>query len=133
MTAARGEATAGVLVYEPPAAVGVDDLEAVLTRAFEAVRAALERGEAVVVVLDERDVQGAGDPAAAALAHGLLGLARALALEGRKPGWRIAVLAAPRELDGDERQRWVAHLAASAAASGTLVRLGGEHLGRVPA
>jgi len=133
MTAARGESIAGVLVYEPPAEVGVDDLEAVLTRAFEAVRAALERGEAVVVVLDERDVQGAGDPAAAALAHGLLGLARALALEGRKPGWRIAVLAAPRELDEDERQRWVGHLAASGAASGTLVRLGGEHVGRVPA
>ena len=88
MTAARGEAIAGVLVYEPPAEVGVDDLEAVLTRAFEAVRAALGRGEAVVVVLDERDVQAVGDPAAAALAHGLLGLARALALEGRKPGWR---------------------------------------------
>jgi len=134
MTAAAGPGdAAAVLVYEPPAGVAVDDLEPVLTGAFERIRAAVERGEPVVIALDERDVEGVGEPAAAALAHGLLGLARALALEGRKPGWRVAVLAAPPELDAGERRRWIEHLAGSGAASGALVRLGGEHLGRVPA
>jgi hypothetical protein len=131
--AGAGEATVGgMLVHEPPTGVGVDDLEAVLTAAFERIRAALARGEPVVVVLDERDVAGVGEPAAAALAHGLLGLARALALEGRKPGWRIAVLAAPPDLDPDERRRWIVQLAGSSSASGTLLRVGDEHVGRVP-
>jgi hypothetical protein len=125
--------TAGMLLYEPPADPGVDDLEAELTRAFKAIRAALERGEPVVVALDERDLQGTGEPAAAALAHGLLGLARALALEGRKPGWHVAVLAAPASVDADERRRWIEQLGRPGAASGASVRLGGEHLGRVPA
>jgi len=120
------------LLYEPPADVRLDDLEATLTRAFHRINAALQRGRAVVVALDERDVEGVGGPAAAALAHGLLGLARALAVEGGKEGRRIAVLSAPAELDSAERAAWVEQLAASPAASGTLVRLGGGHLGRVP-
>jgi DNA primase len=121
-----------LLVYEPPREVAIEGLENELARAFEAMRAAVDRGDAVVVSLDETHVQGVSDVAAAALAHGLLGLARALAVEGRKPSWRVAVLSAPPDVDPDERRRWIEHLA-SAAASGAVVRLGGEHLGRVAA
>jgi hypothetical protein len=121
-----------MLLYEPPAGVGTEQLEREMTRAFERVRAALSRGEPVVVALDERDVQGAGEPAAAALAHGLLGLARALALEGRAQGWHVAVLSAPASLDAGDRRRWIELLAGSGAASGALVRLGAEQLGRLP-
>jgi hypothetical protein len=120
------------LVFEPPAVSSVDDLEPALTHAFERIRAALDAGEPVVVQLDERDVQGAGEPAGAALAHGLLGLARALALEGRRPGWHVAVLSAPADLDAEERRRWVERLADPGATSGSLLRLGGDHLGRLP-
>jgi hypothetical protein len=120
------------LVFEPPAVSGVDELEPELTRAFERIRAALDAGEPVVVQLDERDLQGVGSPAGAALAHGLLGLARALALEGRKPGWHVAVVSAPAHLDAGQRARWIERLAEPGATSGSLLRLGGDHLGRLP-
>ena len=121
-----------ILVYEPAPEVSAETLEDELTRAFESMRAALSAGDAVVVSLDERHVQAVDDPAHAALTHGLIGLTRALAVEGRKPGWRIAALSSPVELPPDERMRWVEHLAGSAALAGSLVRLGGEHLGRIP-
>jgi hypothetical protein len=122
-----------VLVYEPPAEVGIQELERELTRAFESTRRAVERGDAVVLSLDEVDVQGVGEPASAALAHGLLGLARALAIEGRKPGWQVAVLSSPIDVDPAERLRWIEQLAVPGAASGALVRLGDGHLGKVTA
>jgi hypothetical protein len=123
-----------VLVYEPPGQVAIEALEDELARAFEVMRAAVDRGDAVVVSLDDTHVQGVGDVAGAALAHGLLGLARALAIEGRKPGWRVAVLSSPADVDPDERLRWIEHLATpGAAASGVVVRLGGGQLGRVAA
>jgi hypothetical protein len=122
-----------VLLYEPSAGIALDQLEDELARAFEIMRSAVDRGDSVVVSLDERHVQGLGDVADVALAHGLLGLARALAIEGRKPGWQVAVLTSPVDIDPAERLRWIEHLAAPGAASGAVVRLGGEHLGRVPA
>jgi hypothetical protein len=110
------------LVYES-ARVDLDGLEDELARAFMTVR---EAEEPVVVALDDADVAGVGDPAAAALAHGLLGLVRALAIEGRA----IAALAVPADLPPEEREAWIERLA---GASGTFVRLGTDQLGRVPA
>ena len=121
-----------VLIYDGKPGVGTDGLEVELTRAFLAMREAAANGDAVVVCVDERDVLGVGEPAQSALAHGLLGLARALAIEGSKPGWRIAVLSSTPEVPADERRRWIERLSEPGAASGTLVRLGGGHLGRVP-
>ena len=109
------------LVYEP-GRVELDGLEDELCRAFTTIR---DAEEPVVVALDEADVAGVGDPAGAALAHGLLGMVRALAIEGRP----IAALAAPADLPPEERGPWIERLA---GASGTFVRVGTEHLGRVP-
>jgi hypothetical protein len=121
-----------VLLYEPATSATIDDLEDELTKAFELIRDALQRGDAVVVSLDERHVQGVGAVADVALAHGLLGLARALAIEGRRLGWHIAILSTPVDIDAAERLRWIEHLAEPSAASGAIIRLGGEHLGKVP-
>jgi hypothetical protein len=121
-----------VLLYEPASETAIDGLEDELTRAFELIRDALQAGDAVVVSLDERHLQGVGGVAGAALAHGLLGLARALAIEGRKLDWRITVLSSPIDIDSTERLAWIEHLAESSAASGAIVRLGGEHLGKAP-
>jgi len=120
------------LVYEPPDVVRLDDLEATLTRAFHRIRAALDHGRPVVVALDERDIEGLGEPAAAALAHGLLGLARALAIEGRDDEAAALIAVAVADLDAGRRAGWIEQLAGSPDASGTLLRLGGDQLGRVP-
>ena len=124
--------SSGLVVFEAPGEVDLDGIEDELTRAFELMRAAVDRGDAVVVCLDERDVQGAGDVPSAALAHGLLGLIRAFAVEGRRDGWRVAALSCPHGTDRAEREAWIARLAESPASSGALVRLGGEPLGRGP-
>jgi hypothetical protein len=118
-------------LYQPPTTVTLDALEEELTRAFTCMRDAAQDGETIVVALDEQDIQGVGDVAGAALAHGLLGLARALAVEGRKAGWQVNALSSTADTPPDERLRWIEHLAHPGAANGELVRLGASHLGRV--
>jgi hypothetical protein len=120
-----------VQLYQPSAAVTLEGLEDELARAFVCMRDAAEAGERIVVWLDEEDVQGVGETAAAALAHGLLGLARALAVEGRKAGWQVNALSSTADTAPEERVRWIEHLAHPGAANGELVRLGASHLGRV--
>jgi hypothetical protein len=119
-------------LYQPAATVSLDTLEDELTRAFVCMRDAAQDGETIVVALDEDDIQGVGETAAAALAHGLLGLARAFAVEGRKTSWQINVLSSTADITAEEHLRWIEHLARPGAASGELVRLGASHLGRVP-
>jgi hypothetical protein len=119
-------------LYQPAVTVSLDTLEDELTRAFVCMRDAAQDGETIVVALDEDDIQGVGETAAAALAHGLLGLARAFAVEGRKASWQINVLSSTADIPAEERLRWIEHLARPGAASGELVRLGASHLGRVP-
>ena len=122
-----------MLLYEVAKPVGLAQLEDVLATAFAAMVGALEEGEAVVVAVDDEDLQGIAGVAAAALAHGLLGLCRALAIEGRKEGWTIGMLSCAEGVAAEERARWIEALGQPGAASGSLLRLGGAHLGRVPA
>jgi hypothetical protein len=122
-----------VLHFDVPAVAELDRLEDELARAFGVLREALARGDRVVVTVADRDLQGTGEPIAAALAHGLLGLVRALAIEGRKPGWRINLLSTSADVVAEERAAWIERLGDPAGASGAVVRLGHEHLGRVPA
>jgi hypothetical protein len=122
-----------VLTYEAPAIGSLDQLEDELTRAFLVIRSALDRGDSVVVVVADSDIQGVGHTAGAALAHGLLGMVRALAIEGRKSHWRINALSVVDGTDAEDREGWVRRLSKPQGASGALVRLGDAHLGKVPA
>lgn len=116
-------------VREP---VSLEALEDRLTEAFMLMREALdERAEAVVVIVDDQQLQGRVETASAACAHGLLGLVRALAIEGRKDGWRISMLAIPPGISDEQEQAWVERLAEPSGASGALIRLGHDHLGRL--
>ncbi|MGH2936978.1 MAG: hypothetical protein ACRDPE_02535 [Solirubrobacterales bacterium] len=114
-----------------PGSVG-DDLDAVtpaLTSAFIAAREALGAGRSVAVVVDARDLLGQGSPLDAAVAAGLLGMVRALGIEGVKPGWSINVVAGG---EGEEAaiEEAVAMLAGSSL-TGQLLQVGGANLGKV--
>ncbi len=124
-------ATDGPLVYEQPAAVTLDTLEDELLSAFVALRDALVAGRAVVVVVRDGDLLGHGAAADAALAGGLVGMARALAIEGTRDAWQINVLSLSPAVTEPDRETWVRRLSEPAGASGELFRLGELHLGKV--
>jgi hypothetical protein len=121
-----------VLIYESTKPMRLDDLEDRLTVAFLSLREALAQDEDVVLVLDDEDLRGVGDTVAAAYAHGLLGLCRALASEGIRHGWSIAAVAAPADAKPSDRARWITELGKAGGVHGGLLRLGSEHLGRIP-
>jgi len=115
-----------------PGSVG-DDLDAVtpaLTRAFAEARRALEAGRPVAVVVAARDLLGQGSPVDAAVATGLLGMVRALGIEGVKPGWRVNVVAGG-EGDDEAVAEAIAMLGRSSSITGQLLQVGGANLGKV--
>jgi NAD(P)-dependent dehydrogenase (short-subunit alcohol dehydrogenase family) len=111
---------------DDPAAVG-----SVLTGAFGAARDALEAGRPVVFVVGTGDLLGQGDPLDAAVATGLLGMMRTLAIEGGKPGWRVNVVAGGAEDDGAVEE--TVALLGSSSLTGQLLQIGGANLGKLPA
>ncbi|HVX32229.1 MAG TPA: hypothetical protein VHA80_03735 [Solirubrobacterales bacterium] len=120
------------LVYRPT--LPGDDLEALgsaLTAAFVEVRAALDAGRPVTVVLRAADLEGQGSPLDAALATGVLGMVRTLAIEGAKPGWRVNVVAGGGDDDGAVEE--TVALLADPPFSGQLLQTGGANLGKVVA
>lgn len=111
---------------DDPGAVG-----SALTGAFARARDALEAGRAVVFVVGTGDLLGQGDPLDAAVATGLLGMMRTLAIEGARPGWRVNVVAGGAE-DGAAIEETVA-LLGSSSLTGQLLQVGGANLGKLPA
>jgi NAD(P)-dependent dehydrogenase (short-subunit alcohol dehydrogenase family) len=117
-----------------PAKLG-EDLDAVtptLTGAFAEIRVALDAGRPVAVVLDAGDLLGQGSPLDAALADALLGMVRTLGIEGRKPGWRVNVVAGGAD-DAAAIEETVAMLGRSTQLTGQLLQVGGANLGKLPA
>lgn len=109
----------------------VEDAPAVgaaLQDAFLALRDAVPAGRPVVVVVRDDDLLGQRTPEAAALANGLLGMVRALALEGASRGWQVNAVS---HRDDGPLEATVEWLAAGPGLSGQLVRVTTDHLGRV--
>jgi len=116
------------LILAQADAADLDAVTALLTDAFAAARDAVVAERPVVFLLDDRDLLGQGEVADAAVATGLLGLMRALAFEGAKPGWRVNAVA-HRDEEGAARE--AAAWLASSGLSGQLIRVGSDHLGKV--
>ena len=123
------EAAEALVISQPEVGERLEEVSPALTRAFAQAREAVLAGRPVVVVVEDRDLLGQGTVAAAALATGLLGLARALALEGTRDGWRVSAVARG---DADEAalQRAI-DWAGAAPLSGQLLRAGSAHIGKV--
>jgi hypothetical protein len=116
------------VVVRQPRNVSVDDLDEALLGVFAQCRDALTAGDSVLVVLDELDLLGHGEPINAAVAHGLVGLVRAFAVEGVKDGWQINAMTLAEGSDPTS----VDDLAPSLKdATGVVLRLGTTHLGRI--
>lgn len=103
-------------------------VRAAVVSAFERVRDAVLAGEAVVLIVPSGDIIGHGGPERGALAGALVGLARAVAFEGARPGWTINVLAVPDglELDDDGAVGRVPE-----GVSGQVITLGTALIGKV--
>lgn len=96
--------------------------------AFEQVQQAVLAGQSVVLVVPAADLVGQGGPERGALAGALVGLARAVAFEGARPGWTANVLALPAGLDLDDEE---AARRVPEGASGQVVTLGTTLAGKV--
>jgi hypothetical protein len=75
-----------------------------LVAAFELVQRAIGSDDDVVVVVPAADLLGHRGPERSAYVGGLVGLVRAVAFEGVRPGWVINALALPEGVevaDGD--------------------------------
>lgn len=103
----------------------VEDLESQLVEHFVAAREALTGGRSVVFEVDGLDLLGHGSAANAAVATAIVGLARALALEGARSNWSINVVAA------DEVPAVDLAFLTDLGLTGQLVHLDRGHLGRV--
>jgi NAD(P)-dependent dehydrogenase (short-subunit alcohol dehydrogenase family) len=116
------------LVVDQPAAAGPGDVADALDDVFAAVRDAVLHGRPVTVLVRDVDLLGQGTATDAAVANALLGMVRALALEGARHGWRVNAVAT-----GSERPpRELLALLPGAELSGQLLRTTGAGLGRVP-
>jgi NAD(P)-dependent dehydrogenase (short-subunit alcohol dehydrogenase family) len=117
-----GDAVVVALAQRP---AQLEDVEAQLLEHFTAARAALLAGHAVVFEVNGADLLGHGSPADAAVASALVGLTRALALEGARAGWSVNAVA--REAGASVP----APSLGEQGLTGQLVHAGVGHLGRV--
>jgi hypothetical protein len=108
-----------------------DDLAGVrsaLLTAFEQVKAAIAAGEDVLMAVPAADLLGHRGPERGAYVGGLVGMVRAVAFEGARPGWVINVVALPEGVevaDGD------LDLYVGAGVTGQVVTVGTGLLGKV--
>ena len=117
------------VVVRPGNPSSLDAVRSEMLNAFERLRGAVHVGSPVVVVLAAEDLLGHGTCEGAAFANGLIGLTRAAAFEGAKPGWKVNVLAVPagREVSDDEALK----ATSTEGLSGQVVTLGTSLVGKL--
>lgn len=107
----------------------IADVGVQLREAFVLTKAALLSDKPVVLCVDGPSLLGQADPSDAAVATGMLGLARALAFEGGSKGWKINVIALN---PGDEPGLELIALASSAPGlNGQLLNVSSSSVGKV--
>jgi NAD(P)-dependent dehydrogenase (short-subunit alcohol dehydrogenase family) len=130
---AVGPGTGPGLVFDASAAEPVDwdALDAILTEAFLACQEAMTERQRIVMVLHEPSLYGHTGELRSALAAGLLGGARSLAVEGRRHDIAVNAVATGEE-DLVQVAGTIAWLLSQDGLSGQLICCGTVHLGRPP-
>jgi hypothetical protein len=106
------------------------EVAAELTDAFRLAKHSVSNGLAVVFVVHNDDLLGRNGPGRAMVAMGLLSAARTAALEHRKAGVAVNVVAREEDSDPSLVARWCGLLMDGELPTGELIHLGSEHLGK---
>ncbi len=128
--AKAGVDPSSLVVVAAPSTDSWGTARAALFEAFVATREAVVAGLPVVVIVHGDDLLGRRGAPAAMVACGLLSGARTAAIEGRKTGIPVNVLAVEDDTSPAVVASWVGRLAAKGGPSGELVHLGSAHLGK---
>jgi hypothetical protein len=126
----RDETTGLVFVADDKTGEAWSEVAAELTDAFHLAKQSLSGGLAVVFVVHNDDLLGRNGPGKAMVAMGLLSAARTAALEHRKAGVAVNVVAREDDTDPSLVARWCELLMEGELPTGELVHLGSEHLGK---
>jgi hypothetical protein len=126
----RDEASGLVFVADDQTGEDWSEVIAELTEAFNLTKQSLANGLAVVFVVHNDDLLGRNGPARAMVATGLLSGARTAALEHRKAGVAVNVVAREEDTDPSLIARWCGILMEDELPTGELIHLGSEHLGK---
>jgi hypothetical protein len=101
-----------------------------LTEAFGMSKQAAVAGVPIVYVVDGPALLGQSGTGPAMVACGLLSAARSAAIEGRKGGVAVNVLALEPDTEPSAVAIWCERLLEGDGPTGELIRLGGAHLGK---
>jgi NAD(P)-dependent dehydrogenase (short-subunit alcohol dehydrogenase family) len=91
------------LVVRQQSAASPEEVAVRLREVFQQIRSAVLDGAPAVLCVDAPALLGQASPEDAAVACGMLGLARALAFEGGAKGWVVNVVAVDPGTDPDPR------------------------------
>jgi hypothetical protein len=119
--------TARIVHREAP--TEVDEVRDALVGVFVDVQEAILAGATVVLVIRAEDLLGHRSPEQGAYANAVVGLARAVAFEGVRPGWRINVVAVPADTVATDAE--VVALTSDERMTGEVLVLGTGLLGRL--
>lgn len=106
------------------------EIRSALTEAFQISVNAAVGGRALVYVVHNSDLLGRRGPGRAMLATGLLSAARTAALELKRAGLPVNVLATTDETSTETVQRWIKALSDPEGPTGELIHLGADHIGK---
>jgi hypothetical protein len=126
----RDEGKGLVFVADDATGDAWSEVAAELTEAFHLAKQSLATGLAVVFVVHNDDLLGRNGPGRAIVATGLLSAARTAALEHRKAGVAVNVVAREEGINPSLIGHWCELLMDGELPTGELIHLGSEHLGK---
>ena len=126
----RDETSGLVFVADDQTGEAWSEVAAELTDAFNLTQQSLANGLAVVFVVHNDDLLGRNGPPRAMVAMGLLSATRTAALEHRKTGVAVNVIAREDDTEPSLIARWCGILMDGGLPTGELIHLGSEHIGK---